>query len=187
LLQVVESLLVTLCCSIFAEPQGSAFYHLDEVDRVLKVFEYAMRPLQVRGDVQRTLSFPAFGAGQGHLRRRQHASHTSPRVTFSCVPKNSRAPHSQYSHGRPMPCSRAASEAGLKLELERSFVTCPTTSAPPSSQLKHLGSQKLNNALLLQPHSTYFDTPSHPSQYAHTYQHSKWHVNSSSEATSRCK
>jgi hypothetical protein len=58
---------------------------------------------------------------------------------------------------------------------------------PPSSQLKHLGSQKLNNALLLQPHSTYFDTLSHPFQYTHTYQHSKWHVNSSSEATSRCK
>lgn len=146
-----------------------------------------MRPWQVRRDVQRTLSFPVFGAEQGQSQRRQHALHTSSRVTFSRVPKNSWAPHPQCSHGRPMPCSRAASEAGVKLELERSFVTCPTTGAPPSSQLKHLGSQKLNNALLLQPHSTYFDTRLYPFQHTHTYQHSKWHVNSSLEATSRCK
>ena len=123
---------------------------------------------------------------------RQYTQYNTPQITSDdfllCSKELMRAPQLQCFHIRTKQSSRAASEGWVGRSSSQGLRHLPHHRP---RQLKHLGilaeaQQRIAPSQPIRPHFAHFDTPLHLSKHNHTYPHSKWHVNSSSAATSRC-
>jgi hypothetical protein len=117
-----------------------------------------------------------------------HSTPRSPRMTFYYVPRNSyELRNSSVFTAGPNKALGRLRRVGEDARAHKAFVMPHHR----PRQLKHLGilaeaQQRIAPSQLFQPPFAYLDTPLHFSKPIHTYPRSKWHVNSSSAATSRC-